>query len=390
VWPNLRRKQNSSTLMIVTIELSGKKMNYLHQELIQKLQEDQRIFDFLCEGSLDGVWYWDLTDNENEWMSPEFWKTLGYDPNTREHKASEWQDLIFAEDLETANILMQESINNPDRPCYQQVVRYHHADGGTVYIRCRGYVVRDNDGNPIRILGAHNDLTKEYQLNNRLQRQCDDLKQLAYSISHDLRAPLRAICGYLGFLESSLQSPEDQEIYKKIIASSERLSGLLDFLVSYSRIDLLDSVETSESVDLGDIIADAITDLDMKCCASISFSRKILVDSNRSILYSVFSNILDNAKKYQSPDRKLVVSVDIKKERNFVILSFTDNGIGVREKDKEKVFQILQRLHHRSSIPGDGMGLALSRKKIELLGGSIDFISTYDEGSTFFVKIPIV
>lgn len=76
--------------------------NYLRDELYSLLQSDTKIFEFLRQGSLDGLWYWNLEQPEDEWMDSRFWEVLGFDPASREHKASEWQDLIHPDDLELA------------------------------------------------------------------------------------------------------------------------------------------------------------------------------------------------------------------------------------------------------------------------------------------------
>lgn len=73
--------------------------HYLKKELYEKINKDSTIFDFLEKNSLDGVWYWDLENSQNEWMSPKFWKVLGYEANEKEHLVSQWQELIFEEDL---------------------------------------------------------------------------------------------------------------------------------------------------------------------------------------------------------------------------------------------------------------------------------------------------
>ena len=73
--------------------------HYLRTELYELVEGGPLVFDFLREGCLDGVWYWNLENRQNEWMSPRFWKLLGYDPDSKEHLASEWQDIIFKEDL---------------------------------------------------------------------------------------------------------------------------------------------------------------------------------------------------------------------------------------------------------------------------------------------------
>ncbi len=141
--------------------------NYLELELEKRMREDSGIWEFLQRGSLDGVWYWDLENPENEWMSPEFWRLLGIDPATKKHDPAEWQDLIFPEDLEVALDNFHKHCEDPDHP-YDQIVRYRHADGSTVWVRCRGIALRDDTGKPIRLLGAHNDLTEIKNTERRL------------------------------------------------------------------------------------------------------------------------------------------------------------------------------------------------------------------------------
>lgn len=137
---------------------AGADAHYLRRELYAQVQSNPAIFDFLQAGSLDGLWYWDLERPEHEWMNARFWRVLGYDPATKQHLAAEWQDLIFPEDLALA-------IDNFRRHCadarhpYDQIVRYRHADGSTVWVRCRGIAIRDAAGRALRMLGAHTDVT---------------------------------------------------------------------------------------------------------------------------------------------------------------------------------------------------------------------------------------
>ena len=76
--------------------------HYLKKELNEQIQKDVSVFEFLQNGSLDGIWCWDLENPENEWMSQRFWTILGYDPKEKKHLASEWQDLIHPDDLQDA------------------------------------------------------------------------------------------------------------------------------------------------------------------------------------------------------------------------------------------------------------------------------------------------
>ncbi|MEM9343108.1 MAG: ATP-binding protein [Pseudomonadota bacterium] len=134
--------------------------HYLEAELDALIQSDPEIWQFLREGSLDGVWYWDLENPEHEYMSPEFWRLFGFDPAKKEHLVAEWQDLIFPEDLEIAKRNVALHIADPAHP-YDQVVRYRCADGQVAWVRCRGLAIRNAEGRATRLLGAHNDLTQQ-------------------------------------------------------------------------------------------------------------------------------------------------------------------------------------------------------------------------------------
>ena len=150
---------------------------YLKTELYEIIQKDSTIFDFLQENSLDGIWYWDLENPENEWLSPKFWKVLGYSFEEKKHLTSEWQELIFYEDLEKTIDNFNKHYKNPEHP-YDQIVRYKHKKGHTLWIRCRGSIIRDNNGKPIRMIGIHNDVTKEKYNEKRLLEKANSLKAI--------------------------------------------------------------------------------------------------------------------------------------------------------------------------------------------------------------------
>lgn len=149
--------------------------NYLKKELYDLLNSDSSIFEFIQSGSLDGIWYWDLEKPENEWMSPKFWETLGFDPNSKKHQSSEWQDIIFEDDLTVATENFIKHCENASHP-YDQIVRYKHKDGSTVWIRCRGLAIRDINGKAIRMLGAHADITSLKKAEAEISRLTEEYK----------------------------------------------------------------------------------------------------------------------------------------------------------------------------------------------------------------------
>ena len=131
---------------------------YLKKELYELIRTDESIFDFIQDSALDGLWYWDLEHPENEWINARFWTVLGYNPDEMPHKSTAWQNIINQDDLKVANENFTKHCENPNHP-YDQVVRYTHKNGSTVWIRCRGLAIRDENGKVIRMLGAHQDIS---------------------------------------------------------------------------------------------------------------------------------------------------------------------------------------------------------------------------------------
>lgn len=162
--------------------------HYLKQELYDAIKTGPQIFEFLQAGSLDGIWYWDINAPEHEWLSPQFWTTLGYNPADKQHLSSEWQDLIHPDDLPGCIENFKKHCTDPNHP-YDQIVRYRHRDGSTVWIRCRGLAIRDANGNPRRMLGAHTDLTEVKRVELEL---AEKNRQLEESNRH-LRAALERV-----------------------------------------------------------------------------------------------------------------------------------------------------------------------------------------------------
>lgn len=155
--------------------------HYLKSELLTLLRTREDVAAFLILACLDGVWYWDLENPDHEWMSANFWTTLGYDPAAMPHRAAAWQNIIHPDDLQTAQKNFERHSADPDHP-YDQIVRYRHADGSTVWIRCRGMAIRNDQGAPIRMLGAHADITAQKNKEIELARRNDELEALSRAL----------------------------------------------------------------------------------------------------------------------------------------------------------------------------------------------------------------
>lgn len=224
-----------------------------------------------------------------------------------------------------------------------------------------------------------------------LEQRNQELVQFNYVASHDLQEPLKTISSYTNLLKENYSDKLDQEgslFLDFIMDSSNRMSSLIYDLLDYSRVGVdskftrVDLNVTVEKVleDLGTIIKEVDPELDIHELPSII--------CNPIGLRQVFQNLIGNALKFKMQDRRLKITISAKKVGNDYKFLIADNGIGVEEKYKERIFGVFQRLHAKSEYEGTGIGLALCEKVIEMHNGKIWLESTLGEGSNFYFLLP--
>lgn len=384
--------------------------HYLEEELEALMRSDPSMFRFLREGSLDGIWYWDITDPQHEWMSPEFWRLFGIDPATKEHKASEWQDLIFPEDRDLALDNFAKHCADPKHP-YDQVVRYRHVDGSTVWVRCRGIAIRDDNGVPVRLLGAHNDITLRVVAEQRYRSQAAavaeanakalqaletnrELRAMTYAISHDMKSPSNTLRRLLSEAVHSLdegQIDDARHFIELGRESVERMYALTESLVTYNRA--LERDENHQDVDLSDVVRQIVAELSEEiraCNASIEQEPLPTIVGDPIHFQTIFRNLLSNAIKYRKKGVAPIVRISAMYDQseNELVVTVADNGIGIAPKFHGRVFEMFKRLHIDSDIPGTGLGLSLCQRLVGLYGGTIELQSEEDRGAIFRMRLP--
>jgi len=371
--------------------------HYLEKELDDLVQSDEGVWAFIQEASLDGLWYWNLEKPDEEWMSPDFWRLFGIDPATKAHDPAEWQDLIFEEDLKVALGNFEKHCADPSHP-YDQVVRYHHVDGSTIWVRCRGKAIRDKAGKPIRMLGAHNDITPFKNAEAEAERgrlalddALKDMKTFTYGLNHDLRAPVRSNIFFIREIAKQIEEGDlatAKQLSEITLGSLERLSDRIDYLLEYaaavdgsfpSKTFTIHDVFTRVLEDLGPVIFETGATLNLEGDAQIK-GRKLQIES-------LLQNLIDNSLKYRHPDRPPNVTVTVGEGPNGVSITVSDNGIGIEGKHLEYVLKPFNRLHRDEDITGSGLGLAASSRIVENHGGSIYLTSEVGGGTVVHVSL---
>jgi signal transduction histidine kinase len=221
-----------------------------------------------------------------------------------------------------------------------------------------------------------------------------ELQAFAATVSHDLRAPVRAISGYVDALEEDagarLQA-EELGYLARIGGAAKRMDGLIEDILRYSRLARQDL--PTGRVSLEQIIDQALDEqqaLLQEAMASVEVLRPLpAVRGHAAAVALGIGNLLSNALKFTFPDRPAEVRVWAeRRERRMVRLWVEDQGIGVAAAHQQRIFRPFERLHGREAYPGTGVGLAIVQRVAERLGGRCGVLSTVDQGSRFWIELP--
>jgi PAS domain S-box-containing protein len=270
---------------------------------------------------------------------------------------------------------------------------------------------RDEHGQPLKVVGVIQDITARKRaeaeirsLNQELEKRVADrtadlvaankeLEAFAYSVSHDLRAPLRHIGGFLEILKQSASATMDEQSlhYMEIISNSaKRMSVMIDDLLSFSRMSR--SEMSKAQVDLGKLVQDVIQEFELETANreiewQVSPLPEIIGD--RAMLRLVLENLISNALKFTRSRTPAKIEVgwmpgpDAEK-----IIFIRDNGVGFDMQYADKLFGVFQRLHRAEQFEGTGIGLANVRRIIERHGGKTWAEAQPGQGATFYFSFP--
>ncbi len=229
---------------------------------------------------------------------------------------------------------------------------------------------------------------------NQLSTANQELEAFSYSVSHDLRAPLRAISGFAEIIARRHRpslNDEGQHYFDYIVQASERMEQLIGDLLKYSRLGR--TAIHRQPVALADVLGEITRDLQIRLDelhGSVNIIAGLpVVTGDRTLLSQIFTNLLENAVTYCQANLPPSIEITYKTEKHEVIVQIRDNGIGIPIEHHKKIFNVFQRLHSIEQYPGTGIGLATVKKAVELLGGRVWVESKVGEGSVFFIQLPM-
>jgi signal transduction histidine kinase len=227
-----------------------------------------------------------------------------------------------------------------------------------------------------------------------LKEASKELEDFVYSISHDLRAPLRSISGFSQIIarrHKDALNEEGQHYFDNIIEASRQMGNLIDDLLEFSRLGRKSL--RAETIKINEIIKQAIDTLKdqiQEKNAAITYPDEMpQITVDPTLLNQILINLLENAVKYTRPGVRPIIDIKFKQSDAFLLLCIADNGLGILPEFHQKIFKMFQRLHHQTDYPGTGIGLAAVKKAAQMMGGDVSVDSELGKGSVFTVKLPI-
>jgi PAS domain S-box-containing protein len=280
------------------------------------------------------------------------------------------------------------------------------ADGTQVVVASRWSLRRDERKRPAAILETNNDITDRKRreqeistLNEQLGKRTTELESInkeleafAYSISHDLRAPLRHMVGFTELLQkstASLLNEKSQRYVTMILESAKRMGNLIDDLLSFSRIGRAETHKTM--VSLEHLVQEALSEVRQETGGRNVVWRVGPLPAcygDRSMLRLALVNLISNAAKFTRTRPQAEIEIGCKDQKNdHVVLFVRDNGVGFDMKYVNKLFGVFQRLHPPETFEGTGIGLATVQRIVHRHGGNVWAEGLVDQGATFYFSL---
>lgn len=224
------------------------------------------------------------------------------------------------------------------------------------------------------------------QRTDELARAVRELEAFSYSVSHDLRAPLRALDGYARILreeEANQLSPQGRQMLERIWINAGRMGTLIDDILRFSHVSRYEFLRSD--VDMNALARSVVQELqDTYARAEVSIEALPRINGDAAMLRQLWLNLIGNALKFSSKAEKPQVTIGTLQLQGITTFFVRDNGAGFNMAHSEKLFQVFQRMHREQDFPGTGAGLAIVSRIVERHGGRIWAEAQLDRGATFY------
>jgi hypothetical protein len=376
----------------------------------QALEESEERLRLALEATADGIWDWDPRTGQT-YFSPRYYTMMGYEPSEFPPTYESWRQMLHPDDREASEEAVQRALE--EHTPFAIEFRFKAKNGDWRWILSRGKIAElDEEGKATRVAGSHTDITARKQaqdeirwLNEELEQRViertaqlktanKELEAFAHSVSHDLRAPLRHITGFVQLLNQREEERLDatsSRYLNVIVESVDRMGQLIDDLLAFSRTGRAEM--QVKRVELDELIQEVRQELTPEMeDRHITWEINPLppVQADPALLRQAWVNLLSNAIKFTAPRPKAHIEIGTVQEKSGgseVTLFVRDNGVGFDPQYTHKLFGVFQRLHGKDEFEGTGIGLATVRRIVERHGGRVWAEGDLDHGATFYLTL---
>lgn len=372
-----------------------------------ELKASQELLCNTLRAAHAGVWEWNILTNQLTW-SDESYVLLGLEPGSVPPTYQAWMNAIIPEDRNRIATQVMNAIQH--RANLDVEYRVHHPDGSMHWLRSVGNVRLDEQGKVVAMFGIVLEITSQKQieqeirsLNEALEQRIQartaeleaanrDLESFAYSVSHDLRSPLRGVEGYARLLQegyASLLPGEAQELLANILKYTHRMSTLIDALLQFSRLGRKEP--TRQMVDMRQLaqsVMKRLIEQEPERQIEVHIAALPPAQADPTLIEQVWVNLCSNALKYTRLRPLARIEIGVQDSSDEAAYFIRDNGVGFDMKYADRLFGVFQRLHLADEFEGVGIGLANVKRIIERHGGKVWAHAEPDRGATFYFTLP--
>jgi len=388
----LLKNGNESVFLAVIMDITERLRK--EKELQEKTDEIERYFsyslDLLCIADTDGYF---------RKLNPEWERALGY--RIDELIGNRFLDLIHPDDIVNTMKALENLKNNKEITSFTN--RYKHKNGHYIWIEWRAKplgttiyaAARDISLFKIteeKIRKLNEELEKKViERTSQLENSVTELRSFSYTVSHDLKAPLRAIDGFINIIQQDygkLFDTEAARLFGIVKENVKKMTDLINDLLAFSRLGLAEL--NKDYIDFNELINSLINEVipeDTRKKTEIEISRMPVVYADYSMIKNVWLNLITNAVKFSSGNERIQIKIGFKKRKNGSVFFISDNGIGFDMKYHQQIFKVFSRLHNESEYEGTGVGLAIAEKAVSKHGGRLWAKSEPGKGATFYFTL---
>lgn len=331
-------------------------------------------------------------------ISPQIKKLIGYSVEELSQDPLFWQTLVHPDDLEEALKVVHDVVTLGENRTSEY--RFRSKTEEWVWVRDESVAVKDENGKLLFVQGVYLNITRQKQVETQrealikeLESKNSELERFTYTVSHDLKAPLVTMSGFLGYLEADAMSGNTQRLrsdIQRILEANQKMQRLLNELLELSRIGRL--INAPETVPFRQIVDEALSRVEGRLSTGkvqvVVAENLPTIHADRIRMVEVMQNLLDNAAKFMGDQSAPRVEVGAETLNGETIFFVRDNGIGIEPRFHQKVFDLFDKLN--PGIEGTGIGLALVKRIVELHGGRVWVESEPGRGATFRFTLPNV